>query len=491
MVLIETSNLHGYLNETKNYQGNFQTVSNQKKSKAADYLDSLYSYPPKIKIKWDTLDEFTNDLLIEENYGVLEHSFPFIDFIEDWFFNSNPQELVSGSYTREQYLDGYLDKVNSTNFYNKKTRTLQEALREVPVFVIINGNGEIVLNKPSNDVTPKSVKTILNEKAYDFCGAFDSNVEARQQLGFFFLSRIDAEAYLKAVAQSDIDGTQTVGLSINCIGLDSAYKVTREYHPGTDFRFVPNLAEIQNFLSKKGTKSSLIVENEQQQLRFRPRVANLLPVLEKIGARLSQGVGARSFIQTNEYFKGVPIYIVQVMDNPRNLLFEQYFSAIGILDTAWGKFTQPINHMVGMGDNVFSQGTLPDTGKNVTNYIFFDKKQATKFVKVQGRKVTRYRGANVSSLESFIRKSKIFVYNLEDFIESWEDHINSEINNTEEIQTIYQAKKTLFVSPAKETMEMLDFQKNYKEKPFQNISQALSLKMRVLKRNVGIFLSAN
>ena len=44
-----------------------------------------------------------------------------VDFIEDWFFNSNPQELVSGSYRREQYLDGYLDKVNSTNFYNKKT----------------------------------------------------------------------------------------------------------------------------------------------------------------------------------------------------------------------------------------------------------------------------------------------------------------------------------------------------------------------------------
>mgnify|MGYP001284107775 FL=1 len=104
---------------------------------------------------------------------------------------------------------------------------------------------------------------------------------ARQQLGLFFLSRSDAEVYLKAVAQADIDGTQTVGLSINCIGLDAAYKVTREHHPGVDFRFVPDLAEVQNFLSTYVNKQDVVIEEEQQQLRFRPRVVNLLPSLEK------------------------------------------------------------------------------------------------------------------------------------------------------------------------------------------------------------------
>ena len=51
------------------------------------------------------------------------------------------------------------------------------------------------------------------QKLYDFTGSFDLTIEKQQQLGLFFMSRLDAETYLKAVAQSDIDGTETVGLS--------------------------------------------------------------------------------------------------------------------------------------------------------------------------------------------------------------------------------------------------------------------------------------
>ena len=84
MTIIETRNFNDYVNKATTYQGTFQTAQD-KKSKFAAYLDSLYSYPPKIKIKWNGLDEFTDDLLVEENSG-------FIDTIENWFFNTNPQE---------------------------------------------------------------------------------------------------------------------------------------------------------------------------------------------------------------------------------------------------------------------------------------------------------------------------------------------------------------------------------------------------------------
>ena len=48
--------------------------------------------------------------------------------------------------------------------------------------------------------------------------------------------------------------TKTVGLSIHCISLDSAYKITREYHPGIDFRFVPDLREVKGLLNNKINK---------------------------------------------------------------------------------------------------------------------------------------------------------------------------------------------------------------------------------------------
>ena len=49
MTIIETSNLNNYLRKTPHYQGNFQTQGINQKSKVATYLDSLYSYPPKLK----------------------------------------------------------------------------------------------------------------------------------------------------------------------------------------------------------------------------------------------------------------------------------------------------------------------------------------------------------------------------------------------------------------------------------------------------------
>ena len=51
-------------------------------------------------------------------------------------------------------------------------------------------------------------------------------------MGLFFFNYLDAEKYLKEVARSDFEGTQTVGLSVHSISLDSAYKITREHHPG-------------------------------------------------------------------------------------------------------------------------------------------------------------------------------------------------------------------------------------------------------------------
>jgi len=492
MTIIETRNFNDYVNKATTYQGTFQTAQD-KKSKFAAYLDSLYSYPPKIKIKWNGLDEFTDGLLVEENSGILEPSFPFLDVVENWLFNTNPQEKSNEVYSIKQYINGYLDKVHTTNFYNKNTKPIQKTLQEVPVFVVLNGNGEIILNKPSNGLAQKNLNSLLNENVYDFCGGFDSKVEKRQQLGLFFLSRSDAEVYLKAVAQADIDGTQTVGLSINCIGLDAAYKVTREHHPGIDFRFVPDLVEVQNFLSTYVNKQDVIIEEEQQQLRLRPRTVNLLPSLEKVGLRISQSVGAHSFLQRSEYFKGVPIYIVQVQDTPRNLMLEQYFNTIGAIDTAWGKITNSLDHIVGNGQNGILQGSLQDVGNSekFVNYVFFEKTQASTFVKQQGRKIVRYPGARVADAGLIVRKPKIFVYNLEDFIETWEDQIISTSTNNEYISTIYQAQDTYFVSPTKNTEEVLNFQKTYKEKPFKGIIQALGLKVRVLKRNISIFVSVD
>jgi len=273
-------------------QGNFQIggpsdgVLKRRTNKLAKYFDAIYTYPPKIKIKWDGVDELKEDLFIEYNYGVLEHSFPFIDFLQDWSFNETPQEAIVQDYKISDYIDGYLDKLNTSNFYKNKTTAIKKSIANIPVFVVLNGQGEIPLGRPSNNLS-QNAKAYTREVVYDFCGAFDSQIEKRQRLGLFFFNKAEAEIYLQSIAATDIDTTEQLGLSVHCVSLESAYSVMREYHPGVDFRFVPNMNELKTLLTKYVSQPDVIVEDEQQQLRFRRRTVNLFPQLGKLGKQIS------------------------------------------------------------------------------------------------------------------------------------------------------------------------------------------------------------
>lgn len=444
-------------------------------SKVVDYFQHIYSYPPKIKIKWNSLDELKDDL--------------FVGSKKDWVFNENSDAAVSENYTISDYTNGFLDKINSSNFFLKKTKKIQNALAHIPVFVVMNGQKEIVLSKPSNFLNSKTINTYINEKLYDYCGAFDQSVEKRSELGLFFLNKEDAEKYLKEVARSDFEGTKTVGLSIHCISLDSAYKITREHHPGIDFRYVPNFNEVKGILGNKIEKHNLIFENEQQQLRLRNRSNSLFPYLNKIGTYLSPKF---SFLQRNEYFKGVPIYIVQLTENPRNFWSEQYFNTIGRLDNIYSRTLQFFDNSLGFGQNWVMQGSLNEVKNSdkFENYIFFNKDQAFNFRKKNGRKVARYNGSRTSGLGFMIRKPKIFVYNLEDFLEDWEDNIFEKSTKNNFIkETIFDCKANYFLLPSSTLSEINNFSENFKPSFMKDVSQTLDVKFRILKRTIGAFFS--
>jgi len=492
MVVIANVNPNSYISVNS---GNFQVGVDGKDSKIINFFELLYSYPSKYKIKWNALDELKEDLFISSNYDVVENSTPFIDYIDDWVFSGRGEEVQSSNYYSFKDLrEGFLDKKYSSNFYRKQTKPIQNALSSVPVYVILNGLNEIILNKPQNLENSQTANTFLKQVIYDYCGSFDSFLEKRQEIGFFFMSRSDAETYLQEIAKVDMNGTETVGLAIHCISLDSAYNVTREHHPGIDFRIVPDLQEVKDLLTNHITKSSIIVEDEQQQLRFRKRSVNIFPPLGRVGRLLSP---SSSFLQRNEYFKGVPIYIVQTLAQPTNILATQYFNTIGLLDTAYGSFMQAFNFLLGCGHNWIMQGSIKDVdcATQTTNYVFFDEASATNFIKNNEKIVGRYRGSRTSNVESLVRKPKIFVYNLEDFVESWEEKISTDESLTETplTQTIFNAENTLFIPPEKNYEEAQLFLESDDSKISTQVTkhllQQISVKFRVFKSFIGILFS--
>jgi hypothetical protein len=418
-----------------------QPKKGETKLEKLEWLELLYGYPPKVKIKWENLNDLKHDIFTYYNSDSLDDSFPFLEFNEGRLLKTLPEEAVGENYTISQYVDGYLDKINTTNFYQKKTKELQDILRKVPVFVIKNSNGEIVLTKPNSEVRVPSreqlkkrvafltktnllykqnLQNILKKELYNFCGAFDTRVEKLSQFGLFFMNRADAEAYLNEVAISDVSGTKALGLSVHCVGLDAAYRVTREHHPGIDFRFIPDLSNLKNLLCKGSSKSYI-------------------------------GGSKR-----DQYIKGVPIYIVQVSNSPKTLLQEKF-----------------------------------------ANYIFLEQKQALDFAKNQGRKVKRYSpnqeptGTNMVLNQTFTRNSKLSISNLEDFIESWENKLQAGLANPIVLnnRNILNAESTYFVSPITTTKDILGLKNSlYPENRLQKIKTSFSVKGRVLKRSISMWL---
>jgi len=226
--------------ETMESYGIFQISNTKTSSELVNFFEHLYSYPQKLTLKWETLIEYKNDLpkKCEQQFDSTLYKWtPNYDGIE------RADEITRGF---SAYKKGFLNKVTSSNFYKSTADEIKTSLSNIPVFVILNGDNEILLSKGSNSAKPANLKYFINKVVYDSCGAFDLNMQNNPDLGFFFFNSLDAENYLNSVAKVDIDGTRTVGLSIHCLGLDSAYTIMREHHPSIDFRFIPDLSNVKN-----------------------------------------------------------------------------------------------------------------------------------------------------------------------------------------------------------------------------------------------------
>jgi hypothetical protein len=129
-------------------------------------------------------------------------------------------------------------------------------------------------------------------------------------------------------------------------------------------------------------------------------------------------------------------------------MLEPYFNLIGVADIIWSRFIQYSDVLVGFSQNWIMQGSINGSSHpdQFTNYVFFDEASAAKFVKNNEEFIARYQGSRTSNVESIVRKPKIFVYNLEDFIESWEEKLHSEITLATKsiLPTVFNAENILF-----------------------------------------------
>ena len=439
--------------------------SGTKKAGVVYFLEDLYTYPPKIKIQWKQLDP----MLATGKNNCDEYPVK---------LKSKPKFNILNS------LNDYANTVTSSDFYTKKTNTMRQALKTVPVYVIVNGNNELVL------VTTRSGRFQFNS---DFSTSLsnEQNVEVTQRrltrrpasrklvektlssqtkkFGFMFFDQNEAELYLDSIMEQSEESTHTkrsrglnkVGLSIHCIGLDSAYDLVMR-RSNVDFRFIPSLTEVTALL--KSSNQDKVLTSD-----FKDLVSN----------------------DNKQFVKGVPIYLVQVLNTSKSHIITSWFNAavrlIGVSSvfndpaelelnsytdhTTHLNFESTINRLeqselLTDTDNKFQQSNL----NGITNYILFNKEQAIELAqKFNRRVVIGHIGAN--SQLGDLNPTTIYTYNLEDFLESWEESILLKSSSN---QTIFAAIKDqpVYFIPSKRSAKTLE---QHYSKPKNSLNKSVKL----------------
>ena len=393
----------------------FRLTPSRKTAKTLEFFDALYSYPPKFRIKWDNLNDLPEDLFMSYNYRSFKPTFPFVEVSKHLMSGKREVSSFGTGYNFDQYVNGYLNKKASTNFYNKQTQILQKKLSSIPVYVILNGQGDIVL--ANSTITPIKPNSKLKQAAYDLCGNFDPLAEKKTTLGLFFMSKTDAEVFLNKISITDSNGVKNVGLSIHCFGLDFAYRVMSNYSPGVDFRLIPDLQEVQTLIASKVNPSPQInfVHEQHNQSNF-----------------------------SQDYVKGVPIYIVKVGETSSKFWAERSRNIVNTLDTLF----EIIGLRANSGSNLQAPSTTLLPNDKTKTYVFFDKEDALTFCQRHCKKVIPYVGGNSRVLNKVATKPLIFVQNLEDFFEITEDFLLENYSRPPE-KTVQTSLKNLYFVPSK------------------------------------------
>ena len=380
---------------------------------AVSFFEDLYTYPPKIKIQWKQLD------LVEKSDKLLPNK----------IINHPPHKSFSG-------VRDYMDKVISSDVYSKKIKLLKQTLKDVPVYVIVNGRTEIVvastrskkfnaidpnvldpgplLEKPELITEGNEIRKVIRRQVYKR-SVVESVGKAlstkSKKFGFIFFDPIEAQYYLDAmVARSEKKfhhrrdhSIDKVGLSIHCIGLDTAYSLLSRSSSNVDFRFVPSLPEVKAVLEHSSQGDT---NNERQ--------------LEQTLSRKALSIISDQY---NSAFKGVPIYIVVVKDKFEALQDSEKFK---------------------------SSSTKTNSS---ANYIFFDREQALEFCEKYSSRMV----------------SPIYTDNLEDFLELWGESL---VLNTDVTQSFININQPTYFIPSKRSIKTLE---QYYNRPKDSLGKSIKV----------------
>ena len=255
-------------------------LSNTNNGKRNYVFSSLHN----IQIQ-DPLSKLINWLNTERGAGIRIKSEE--DLLIEDFLYKNKNKIIQLNLDDKKNITKEKINIFNSNRRNPDFPTAQQKailaeLRKVPVYTVVNGNNEIILASPRQEISQSSIQWLYNQYYNWFIWKED---EGPVTVGLFFSNKEDAESYLHEICLRDPRGAQNLGVSVKSTGLDTFYYLNRTSSPRVQVRMISNLKELD----------LLITTNIKKKLSF-------------VNPKQKYG---------QNWFKGTPIYILRT-DNISN-----------------------------------------------------------------------------------------------------------------------------------------------------------------------------
>jgi hypothetical protein len=263
----------------------FNDLSNTNNGEKNYVFSSLHN----IQIQ-DPLSKLINWLNTERGAGIKIKSEEDL-LIEDFLYKNKNKIIQLNLDDKKNIAKEKINIFNSNrrnpDFPTAQQKAILAELRKVPVYTVVNGNNEIILASPRQEISQSSIQWLYNQYYNWFIWKED---EGPVTVGLFFSNKEDAESYLHEICLRDPRGAQNLGVSVKSTGLDTFYYLNRTSSPRVQVRMISNLKELD----------LLITTNIKKKLSF-------------VNPKQKYG---------QNWFKGTPIYILRTDNiNTKKLIF--------------------------------------------------------------------------------------------------------------------------------------------------------------------------
>ena len=234
-------------------------LSNTNNGKRNYVFSSLHN----IQIQ-DPLSKLINWLNTERGAGIKIKSEE--DLLIEDFLYKNKNKIIQLNLDDKKNITKEKINIFNSNRRNPDFPTAQQKailaeLRKVPVYTVVNGNNEIILASPRQEISQSSIQWLYNQYYNWFIWKED---EGPVTVGLFFSNKEDAESYLHEICLRDPRGAQNLGVSVKSTGLDTFYYLNRTSSPRVQVRMISNLKEL-DLLITTNIKKKLSFVNPKQK----------------------------------------------------------------------------------------------------------------------------------------------------------------------------------------------------------------------------------